>query len=142
MGDKEPKAYTFTKTAGPQFNLLPDAEPMDYFILFSMMRVLNNIVTETNRYARHKIAKLQLSLWSIWSRWSDVSVPEVKSCLGLIINMGLIPLPDMKDYWSSEGKTDLMSRDRLLQIIWMKHVGNDTTEECSWVIKEQIKYMG
>jgi hypothetical protein len=31
MGDKKPKAYTFTKKAWPQFNLLPDAETMDYF---------------------------------------------------------------------------------------------------------------
>jgi hypothetical protein len=31
MGDKNPNAYTFTKNAGPQFRLLPDAEPMDYF---------------------------------------------------------------------------------------------------------------
>jgi hypothetical protein len=53
----------------------------------------NNTVIETKRYARHKIAKLQLSSWTIWSRWSDVSVPEVKSFLGLIINMVLIPLP-------------------------------------------------
>jgi hypothetical protein len=26
MGDKKPKAYTFTKNAGPQFNLLPDED--------------------------------------------------------------------------------------------------------------------
>jgi hypothetical protein len=58
MGNKKPKAYTFTKNAGPQFNLLPDAEPMDYFILFFSDELLNNIVIETNRYARHKIAKL------------------------------------------------------------------------------------
>jgi hypothetical protein len=37
--------------------------------------------------------------------------------LGLIINRGLIPLLDIKDYWSSERKTqikfsgDVMSRD-------------------------------
>jgi hypothetical protein len=37
MGDKKPKAYTFTKNAGPQFHLLPDAEPIDIFIYFSMM---------------------------------------------------------------------------------------------------------
>jgi hypothetical protein len=29
--------HTHTKNAGPQFNLLPDAEPMDYFILFLTM---------------------------------------------------------------------------------------------------------
>jgi hypothetical protein len=34
MGDKKPNAYTFTKNAGPQFHLLPDAVPMDYFSLF------------------------------------------------------------------------------------------------------------
>jgi hypothetical protein len=29
MGDKKLNAYTFTKNAGPQFRLLPDAESMD-----------------------------------------------------------------------------------------------------------------
>jgi hypothetical protein len=29
MGNKKLNAYTFTKNAGPQFHLLPDAEPMD-----------------------------------------------------------------------------------------------------------------
>jgi hypothetical protein len=59
----------------------------------------------------------------------------MKAFLGLIINMGPIPLPDMKYYWSSEWATqipflgDVMSRVRLLQIFWMIHVGNDTTNE-------------
>jgi hypothetical protein len=96
MGDKKPNAYTFTKIAGPQFHLLPDAEPMDYFSLFFNDELLNNIVVETNRYTRHKISELQLSLRSIWSMWSDMSVPEMKAFLGLM------PLLDIKDYWSSE----------------------------------------
>jgi hypothetical protein len=50
VGDKKPKAYTFTKNAGPQFNLLPSAEPMDYFRLFFNDELSNNIVIETNRY--------------------------------------------------------------------------------------------
>jgi hypothetical protein len=44
-----------------------------------------------------------------------MSVPEVKEFLGLTINMGLIPLPNIKDHWSSEWKTKffghIMSRD-------------------------------
>jgi hypothetical protein len=63
-GDKKPKAYTFIKNAGPQFNLLPDAEPIDYLIVFFNDELLNNIVIKTNRYSRHKIAVLQLSPWS------------------------------------------------------------------------------
>jgi hypothetical protein len=36
-----------------------------------------------------------------------VSVPEVKAFSGLIINMGLFPLPNIKDYWFSERKTQI-----------------------------------
>jgi hypothetical protein len=75
----------------------------DFHLLFNDL--LNNTVIETNRYAGHKSAEFQLSLRSIWSMWSDVSVPEVKAFLGLIINMGLMPLPNIKDYWTSERKT-------------------------------------
>jgi hypothetical protein len=95
--DKKPKAYTFSKNAGPQFHLLPDdAKPMDYFSLFFSDELLNNIVVETNKYARQKISELQLSFRSIWSSWSDVSVPGMKAFLGLIINMGIMPLNDVK----------------------------------------------
>jgi hypothetical protein len=92
---------------------------MDYFSLFFSDELINNIVVETNRYARQKISELQLSPRSIWSSWSDVSVPEMKVFLGLIINMGLTSIPD---YWSSEWITqikffgDVMSRDRFQQI--------------------------
>jgi hypothetical protein len=74
-----------------------------------------------------------------------VSVPEMVF-IGLIINMGLMPLPDIKDYWSSEWITqitffgDVMSRVRILQIFWMMHVGNNTTEESSRSSKEQRKH--
>jgi hypothetical protein len=77
VGDKKPKAYTFTKNATLQFKLLPDAEPMDYFSLYFNDELLNNIVIEKNRYVKHKILELQLRPWSIRSRWSDVSVSEM-----------------------------------------------------------------
>jgi hypothetical protein len=107
MGDMKVNTFTFTKNAGPQFHLLPDAGPMHYFSLFFNDKFLNSIVVETNRYVRHKILELQLSPRSIWSRWSDVSVPEMKAFLGLIMNMVLMPLPDIKDYWSSEWITQI-----------------------------------
>jgi hypothetical protein len=77
-----------------------------------------------------------------------VSVPEVKVFLGLIINLGLIPLPNAKDQWSSEWTTqlkffgDVMSTDRFLQVFWMMHVGNNTTEESNWAIKRIKKVQG
>jgi hypothetical protein len=65
MSDKKPNTYTFTKNAGPQCNLLPDAEPIDYFSLFFNDDPLHDIVVETIRYARHKISEFQLSPRSI-----------------------------------------------------------------------------
>jgi hypothetical protein len=102
---------------------------MGYFRLFFNDELLNNIVIETNRYAKQKFLELQFSPGPIWSRWPDMSVPEVKAFLVQIINLGLIPLPDIKDYWSSEWTTqikffgDLRCRDCFLHIIWMMHVG-------------------
>jgi hypothetical protein len=52
-----------------------------------------------------------------------VSVPEMKAFLGLIINIGLMPLPDIKDYWFSEWITQIkffgnvMSRVRFADIL-------------------------
>jgi hypothetical protein len=121
---------------------------MNYCSLFFNYELLYNTVIETNRYARNKILELQLSSRSIWSMWFDVSVPEMKAFLCLIINMGLMPLPDIKDYWSSEWITqikffcDVMSRVRFLQIYWMMQVGNDTTEESNQAIERTMKVHG
>jgi hypothetical protein len=109
---------------------------------------LSSTVIKTDRYARDKILEFELSPTSIWSSWSDVSVPEMKALLGLIINMSLMPLPDIKDYWSSEWITqikffgDVMSRVRFLQIFWIMHVDNDTTNKNNWALKRTKKVHG
>jgi hypothetical protein len=72
----------------------------------------------------------------------------MKAFLGLITNMGLMSLPDIKDYWTSEWITqikfvgDVMSRDHFQQIFWMMHVGNDTNKESSRAIKRTKKVHG
>jgi hypothetical protein len=106
----------------PGHNLTSCQMQSPCIILFFNDDLLNKTVIQSNRFGRYKIAELPLT------PWSGVSVAEVKSFLGLLINVGLILLPDIKDYCSSERKTqiklfgDVMSRDRFLQIIWMMHV--------------------
>jgi hypothetical protein len=54
---------------------------------------------ETNRYANNFIVSKQLSPLSIWSTWKDVTVTEFCCFLATaIINMGIIGLPNMRDY--------------------------------------------
>ena len=54
---------------------------------------------------------------------------EIRAFIGLIIQMGLAQLSDIKDYWSTHVTLNfpffrsVFSRDRFLQIFWMLHVG-------------------
>ena len=58
---------------------------------------------------------------------------EIKAFIGLIIQMGLVQLSDIKDYWSTHTTLNLpffrtiFARDRFLQIFWMLHVGETTS---------------
>jgi hypothetical protein len=118
---------------------------MDYFSLFFNDELLYNIVIETDRYGRHKISELQLGPRSIWNSWSDVSVPEMKAYLGLIINTRLMLVPDIRDHWSSECITNKMFwRCNVYSSLFadMMHVGNDTTEENNRAIKRTKKVHG
>jgi hypothetical protein len=72
MDDKKPKEYTFTKNVGPKFNLLPDAQPIDYFSSFFNYGLLNNTITKTNMYVSKKITKLRQRPRFICNKWSDV----------------------------------------------------------------------
>jgi hypothetical protein len=67
----------------------------------------------------------QLSPRSIWSTWKDVTVTEFWCFFTtVIINMDIIGLPNMKDYWSQEWSYHvpfsnyIFSRDRFMQIFW------------------------
>lgn len=146
--DRRPAQFNYMKNAGPKLNLPADADPIQYFLLFFNDDIMNDIINETNRYAREKISKLQLSPRSIWHKWSDVNLIEMRAFLGLVINMGLISLPDIKDYWSGDWTTnikffgDVMSRDRFLQIFWMLHVGNDNIQVDNEALKRTQKIHG
>ena len=62
-------------------------------------------------------------------RWRGITLLEIKAFVEVIINMGMIQLTDIKDYWSTHLILNLpffrkvFSCDRFLQIFWMLHVG-------------------
>ena len=106
---------------------------------------------ETNNYARHRISTNPPSDRGILSTWQDTSREEMMAFIGLILNMGTIQLPDLKDYWSTNQTLNLsffrytheilyyynstivnithrsvMSCDRFLQIFWNLHLSSPT----------------
>ena len=92
--------------------------------------VFQFIVDSTNEYARHRFAEMSLGPRSLYTNWKAVTLEEMKGFIGIIINMGIIQLQDLKDYWSRHETLDLhffpniMTRDRFFQIFNMLHVGS------------------
>lgn len=119
---------------------------LDYFQLFFTDQLIEQIVRETNRYARDKISSAGvLPQYSIWKDWEDVRVEEFKAFLGVIVNMALNPKPELKEYFSEDLLGEIpffphiFQRKRFLQIFWMLHIavavwrsrGRKSSDTCS-----------
>ncbi|VDL83170.1 unnamed protein product, partial [Nippostrongylus brasiliensis] len=65
-------------------------KPLDYFRLFVNDHMVELIVTETNRYGAKKM-----------DDWVDTNVAEVMKFVGLCIQMGMVRMPSLRDYWST-----------------------------------------
>ena len=65
----------------------------------------------------------------MFRKWKDITLIEMKAFIGVILQMGMAQLSDIKDYWSTHVTLNfpffrsVFSRDRFLQIFWMLHVG-------------------
>ena len=100
--DSQPE-HQYLETPGP---CLPDdvelKEPEDYFSLFFSEELYQLIADETNLYAQLLRANRPMTARSSLRNWRDLSVPELKAFIGLILNMGIINVPSIRDYWSTD----------------------------------------
>ena len=62
-----------------------------------------------------------------------MTMHEMRAFIGVILQMRLVQLSDIKDYWSTHTTLNfplfrsIFSRDRFLQIFWMLHVGDSSS---------------
>lgn len=82
----------FERKAVPRSKYTHKSQPIDVFNDFFPDYVIEIIVEQTNRYAHQKNSR----------NWSPVTSQDIKAYLGVLIMMGLNPLPDMELYWSSD----------------------------------------
>mgnify|MGYP003406709624 FL=1 len=106
-------------------------EPIDFFKLFLTDELISNIVEETNKYALTKISKTKLRPRSTWRSWKPVTVDELNAFIGVILNIGLLPVKNLQDCWTREfnlhipfyGK--IFRRERFFQIFWNIHLNEN-----------------
>lgn len=96
----------------------------------------NHLKTETNRYARYQtqkaLAKGPLPPNGLLAKWTPVTLAELKGFFSITIHMGLVKLPRIRDYWSTNPVlattfcSGIMSRNRFLAISSMLHLSDST----------------
>ena len=94
-------------------------DPLELFSTFFTSELIESIVLETNRYAQQCLGG-EVASWS-------TTTEEVKAYLGFYILMGIVQLPEIRDYWSTDTKlhyspiASRISRDRFEQITRYLH---------------------
>lgn len=79
------------------------------------------LVRESNRYHYQVVDKYKII--SKTRKWTDITVPEMKKFLGLIVLMRQVKEDVLYDYWSTDASIEtrfflqVMSRNRFLQIM-------------------------
>lgn len=94
--------FVFDGRSEFRFNLPRTAEPVDFFLSYIKEDMLIVMVDETNRNAAQVLAKIRLNRSSRLRKWKPTNVDEMKKFLGLLLYMGLVPMPRLTDYWSRQ----------------------------------------
>ena len=96
-----PQWPPFTQPTGPQTTFPADATPESFFHELFTSEVWDLLLDETNRYAQHRIRTTPPSRRGVLANWYDTCREETMAFVGLILMMGILQLPDIKDYWST-----------------------------------------
>ncbi len=127
---EEPTSFVcqYAKKPGPTSpSVSSQSTPGDLFYRFFTDEVWELIVVETNRYANSFVANNSGS-----GAWIDTTENELKAFIGLLILMGIVRLPRLELYWSTNyplintpGISSIMPRNRFLQLWRFLHLNDN-----------------
>ena len=98
--DQPPTPPPFTERPGSTATLSQDPSPEECFRLCFTEELYQFLVDHTNEYARHRLSGEATAPCSLYRKWRDVTVNEMKGFVAVILNMGMLQLSNLKDYWS------------------------------------------
>ena len=94
--------HVFGEQPGPVNPPPRNSEPVVYFLMFCTVGLLQRFVDQTNVYAEQFIATHNLRPKSRVHQWQPTTLAEMKGFIAAILNMGIIQLPEISMYWSTE----------------------------------------
>lgn len=125
--------FNFSGQPMYHFTLPKTAQPIEYFKKYCNDELLQLMVRETNRNATQVLNKIRLNRSSRLRAWQPTNIDEMNKFIGLLLWMGLHPLPRISDYWSTKViyknnvAPKVMSRNRFQLILRFWHFNNNDT---------------
>ena len=101
----------------------------EIFLFFTSF-VLENIVTESNRYAQECKGKL-------FATWQPITIEELLAYMGFMILMGTVQLPRIEDHWKKDAiyhytpMANRMSCERFKELHIFLHFANNKQQQLS-----------
>lgn len=96
---------TFTLSSGikPEVAaLLANASPGQFYEAIVDDSIISYITDQTNHYASCLLLETDVSDNSRYHNWEPATKTEIKHFLGLVAWMGIVKLPTLADYWSTD----------------------------------------
>lgn len=87
------QTFPFTGKGGLLMDLPSDITPSEVLSLFLNEKVINLMVTETNRYAEQKLLQHGTIDQARLKRWKSTTSEEIKTFIAMMIWMGLVQTP-------------------------------------------------
>ena len=116
---------SFTSPTGPTV-AIPDS-PVEVFQLFYTDQIFEEIVFQTNEYAKEMMDAKK------YEKWKPICLEDLKAFFGFNILMGLVSLPSVEDYWKRTEVydygpiADRISSDRYREISRYLHFVDNST---------------
>lgn len=111
--------------------------PIDCYRHFITDEIISLMVRETNRYAEQYLQVHEISRRSKYREWKPTTAEEMLKFFGIIIEMGLVQMPQMNHYWSnsqlygSEIIRNAMPRERFELLLKFWHFSNNDDKDSS-----------
>ena len=93
--------------------------------------IMETLVTKTNQYHAQCVVKTSANTKL---PWNDVIIEEVYAFLGIVIGMGIIKVPETRDYWSKSSISNvprfnsILSHGRFKQILSNRHFAGNYSQ--------------
>nr|XP_034185343.1 piggyBac transposable element-derived protein 4-like isoform X2 [Osmia lignaria] len=119
--------FDINSAGNEELKIKPESSsPIHYFSLLFTRQFFQQIVDETNKFARLPSSQI--------SHWKDLTTDEIKVFLGLFFHTGVIKIMRLRYYWDKSELfnfpffSNRMSRDRFLSILQSLRFTEDPVE--------------